>query len=101
MPEQPDEALGPEERALRSSDAAWARELLSSLPENQRELVVLRVAVGLTAEETGQVLGMSPGAVRVAQHRALSRLRALAEETAEAAEAADAAALHRAQHLTA
>ncbi len=80
MPEQPDDSLGPEERALLSSDAEWAKKLLASLPENQRELVLLRVAVGLTAEETGQMLGMSPGAVRVAQHRALSRLRALAEQ---------------------
>jgi RNA polymerase sigma-70 factor, ECF subfamily len=80
MPERPDDSLGPEERALLSSDAAWARKLLANLPENQRELLVLRVAVGLTAEETGQMLGMSPGAVRVAQHRALSRLRALAEQ---------------------
>ncbi|MCP9957683.1 sigma-70 family RNA polymerase sigma factor [Streptomyces sudanensis] len=78
MPERPDDSLGPEERALLSDDAEWARRLLANLPENQRELLVLRVAVGLTAEETGQVLGMSPGAVRVAQHRALSRLRALA-----------------------
>lgn len=84
LPEKPDEALGPEERALLSSDAAWAKELLACLPENQRELILLRVAVGLTAEETGQVLGMSPGAVRVAQHRALSRLRALAEEAGPA-----------------
>ncbi|GAA4699811.1 sigma-70 family RNA polymerase sigma factor [Streptomyces buecherae] len=80
MPERPDDSLGPEERALLSSDAAWAKKLLANLPEHQRELVLLRVAVGLTAEETGQVLGMSPGAVRVAQHRALSRLRALAEQ---------------------
>ncbi|WSM83929.1 sigma-70 family RNA polymerase sigma factor [Actinacidiphila glaucinigra] len=85
MPEQPDDSLGPEERALLSSDAEWARKLLANLPEHQRELVLLRVAVGLTAEETGQVLGMSPGAVRVAQHRALSRLRALAEEAAAGA----------------
>ncbi len=82
LPELPDEALGPEERALLSSDAAWMRELLSNLPARQRELVLLRVAAGLSAEETGEVLGMSPGAVRVAQHRALSRLRALAEESA-------------------
>ncbi|MEV6108619.1 sigma-70 family RNA polymerase sigma factor [Streptomyces sp. NPDC051940] len=82
MPEQPDSSLGPEERALLRSDAEWAQRLLARLPENQRELVLLRVAVGLTAEETGQVLGMSPGAVRVAQHRALSRLRALAERSA-------------------
>ncbi|WP_442906152.1 RNA polymerase sigma factor ShbA [Kitasatospora sp. NBC_00458] len=79
LPEVPDDALGPEERALLSSDAAWAKELLSNLPARQRELVLLRVAAGLSAEETGEVLGMSPGAVRVAQHRALSRLRALAE----------------------
>ncbi|WSA45831.1 RNA polymerase sigma factor ShbA [Streptomyces sp. NBC_01803] len=78
MPERPDDSLGPEERALLSSDAEWARKLLANLPDHLRELVLLRVAVGLTAEETGAKLGMSPGAVRVAQHRALSRLRALA-----------------------
>ncbi|TNM29064.1 sigma-70 family RNA polymerase sigma factor [Streptomyces sedi] len=78
MPERPDDSLGPEERALLSSDAEWARKLLANLPAHLRELVLLRVAVGLTAEETGHRLGMSPGAVRVAQHRALTRLRALA-----------------------
>ncbi|GAA2487558.1 sigma-70 family RNA polymerase sigma factor [Streptomyces thermolineatus] len=81
LPEQPDDSLGPEERAVLSSDTAWAKTLLANLSEHQRELVLLRVAVGLSAEETGQMLGMSPGAVRVAQHRALSRLRALAEGT--------------------
>jgi RNA polymerase sigma-70 factor (ECF subfamily) len=84
MPEKPDDSLGPEERALLNSDAAWAKKLLDRLPAHLRELVLLRVAVGLSAEETGRVLGMSPGAVRVAQHRALSRLRAIAEETAGA-----------------
>ncbi|MDB1087407.1 RNA polymerase sigma factor ShbA [Streptomyces sp. ACA25] len=78
MPERPDNSLGPEEQALLSSDAEWARTLLDNLPDNLRRLVLLRVAVGLTAEETGRKLGMSPGAVRVAQHRALSRLRDLA-----------------------
>jgi len=56
-----------------------ARRLLARLPENQRELLLLRVVSGLSAEETGNVLGMSPGAVRVAQHRALARLRQMAE----------------------
>jgi RNA polymerase sigma-70 factor, ECF subfamily len=37
---------------------------------------------GLSAEETGAALGMSPGAVRVAQHRALARLRTLSAESA-------------------
>lgn len=78
LPETADESLGPEERALLNSDAAWMRGLLACLSDRQRELVLLRVAAGLTAEETGEVLGMSAGAVRVAQHRALSRLRELA-----------------------
>jgi len=36
---------------------------------------VLRIVVGLSAEETAEIVGASPGAVRVAQHRALIRLR--------------------------
>jgi RNA polymerase sigma-70 factor (ECF subfamily) len=68
----------PEEAAVSSADAARARALLELLPEQPREVVTLRVAVGLSAAEVGNALGMSPGAVRVAQHRALSRLRELA-----------------------
>jgi RNA polymerase sigma-70 factor (ECF subfamily) len=52
--------------------------LLARLPDSQRRLLLLRVVAGLSAEDTGYVLDMSPGAVRVAQHRALLRLRALA-----------------------
>ncbi len=48
--------------------------LLDTLPNKQREILVLRVVVGLTAEETAKAVGSTPGAVRVAQHRALTRL---------------------------
>ena len=78
LPDTADTGLGPEGFAMRTSDAETARRLLDLLPPHQRELLVLRVAVGLSAEETGAVLGMSAGAVRVAQHRALARLRVLA-----------------------
>lgn len=88
LPESMDNALGPEESALAAADARRARDLIGRLPDNLRELLVLRVAVGLSAEETGRALGMTPGAVRVAQHRALNRLRVLAAE--EAAEEATA-----------
>jgi RNA polymerase sigma-70 factor (ECF subfamily) len=50
-------------------------QLLRILPEKQREILLLRVVVGLSAEETADAVGSTPGAVRVAQHRALSRLR--------------------------
>lgn len=80
LPDGPDDSPGPEERALRISEAREARALLDRLPEQHRELLFLRVVNGLSAEETGSALGMSAGAVRVAQYRALNRLRALAEE---------------------
>jgi RNA polymerase sigma-70 factor, ECF subfamily len=79
IPDGPETAAGPEELAVRAGDAQRVRELLSTLPETLRELLVLRVAVGMSAEETGRALGMSAGAVRVAQHRAMQRLRLLVE----------------------
>ncbi len=78
LPERADEGPGPEEAAVRVIEAQKARELLDELPEQQRRLLVMRVIVGLTADETGHVLGMSAGAVRVAQHRAIARLRKVA-----------------------
>ncbi len=77
---------GPEETAVAYLEAEHARALLARLPVNQRELLVLRVLSGLSAEETGHALGMSAGAVRVAQHRALARLRAIAVAEATVAE---------------
>ena len=47
--------------------------------------MVLRVGAGLTAEETGAALGMTAGAVRVAQHRALTKMRELAQTREEGA----------------
>ena len=77
LPDLPDRCLGPEETVVASVEARQARMLLASLPDGQRRLLLLRVVAGLSAEDTGYVLDMSPGAVRVAQHRALVRLRAL------------------------
>jgi RNA polymerase sigma-70 factor (ECF subfamily) len=75
LPEVADDERGPEAAAIAADAARRLHKLLDTLPAAHREVVVLRVAVGLTAEETGRVLGMTPGAVRVTQHRALARLR--------------------------
>jgi RNA polymerase sigma-70 factor (ECF subfamily) len=90
IPDRIDPSDGPEAAALRNAEAERARELLDRLSPQLRELMVLRVAVGMSAEETGRALGMTAGAVRVAQHRALARLRAFA--TADAAHDATGAA---------
>lgn len=81
VPDEVDGKPTPEEEALNAADLRQAMTLLEELPEKLREVVVLRVAAGMTADETGRSLGMSAGAVRVAQHRALSRLRKMAAET--------------------
>jgi RNA polymerase sigma-70 factor (ECF subfamily) len=78
VPDMPDRRPGPEELTITKADARRARILLARLPDSQRRLLLLRVVGGLSAQDTGYVLDMSPGAVRTAQHRALVRLRALA-----------------------
>lgn len=75
VPDAPELVDGPEDRALRGELAGTMGRLLETLPDKQREILVLRVVVGLSAEETATAVGSTPGAVRVAQHRALSRLR--------------------------
>jgi RNA polymerase sigma-70 factor (ECF subfamily) len=75
LPDTVEAVGGPEERALRGELSDELGRLLDTLPRRQREVLVLRVALGLTAEETATAVGSTPGAVRVAQHRALARLR--------------------------
>ncbi|GAA0910543.1 sigma-70 family RNA polymerase sigma factor [Pseudonocardia zijingensis] len=75
LPDAVESSDGPEQRALRIELSSEMGKLLDTLPEKQREILVLRVVVGLSAEETAEAVGSTPGAVRVAQHRALARLR--------------------------
>lgn len=65
-----------ESRVVERDEASRAWALLETLSERHREVLVLRVGVGLSAAETADALGMTAGAVRVAQHRALTELRA-------------------------
>ncbi|MCW2649136.1 MAG: polymerase, sigma-24 subunit, subfamily [Mycobacterium sp.] len=76
VPERASAAPGPEQMAIEADSAARMSALLDLLPAKQREILIMRVVVGLSAEETAAAVGSSPGAVRVAQHRALTRLRA-------------------------
>jgi RNA polymerase sigma-70 factor (ECF subfamily) len=50
---------------------------LEQLREDYRTVLVLRFLSELSPEETAQVMGRSPGAVRVLQHRALAALRSM------------------------
>jgi RNA polymerase sigma-70 factor (ECF subfamily) len=80
LPDSADGNPTPEDHAVFASQVESATALLDQLPHNVREIMLLRVAAGLSAEETGAALGMTAGAVRVAQHRALTKMRQLAAE---------------------
>jgi RNA polymerase sigma-70 factor (ECF subfamily) len=77
LPEPSEHVNSPEDQVVGADEAARAWAMLDRLPEHQRELLTLRIAVGLSAEETGRSLGMTAGSVRVAQHRALTKIRQL------------------------
>ena len=57
---------------LSAQDAIDA--LVKGLPTAQAEVVLLRVVGDLSVEEVADILGRTPGSVRVIQHRALQRL---------------------------
>ncbi|MFE9750863.1 sigma-70 family RNA polymerase sigma factor [Saccharothrix saharensis] len=80
LPDSPGVEPGPEQRALHGELSERMGRLLDVLPDRQREILVLRVVLGLSAEETATAVGSTPGAVRVAQHRALTRLRKALDE---------------------
>lgn len=56
-------------------------ELVQDLSPEQADVVLLRVVAGLSVDEVADIIGKSPGAIRVIQHRALRRLAA--SETGE------------------
>jgi len=76
IPDAPAPLDGPEQHLLSQERLQRLTHLLERLTPRQRDVLVLRVAVGLSAEETAVAVGSTPGAVRVTQHRALNRLRA-------------------------
>ena len=82
VPEPVDDGWDPEDRAITADLSRRLLPLLDDLTPAQREIIVLRVAAGLSAEEVGAVLGKSAAAVRMAQSRAMARLRSWAREHA-------------------
>lgn len=56
-------------------DRARLHDCLRALPERDRAVLVLTFYAERTAPQVGEELGLSAGAVRVARHRALERLR--------------------------
>ena len=75
IPESVDVAPDPEQTIMAGHMRERVGELLGTLPPQHREILVLRLIVGLSSQETAAVVGLTPSAVRVTQHRALVKLR--------------------------
>jgi RNA polymerase sigma-70 factor (ECF subfamily) len=69
-PRSPDAA----QLVMQNLDTASVIALISTLPPLQAEVIMLRVVAGLDTRDVAELLGRSPGAVRVAGHRGLRRL---------------------------
>lgn len=78
--DQPDHGQLPGERLEDLEQQGAMRSAFATLRPEDRELLELRVVGQLSGEAAGEILGMAPGAVRMAQMRALERLRRTFQE---------------------
>ena len=74
------EGASPGEALEMGEEAALLRRRFGQLSPSDREVLELRVLGGLSAEQAATALGKRPGAVRMAQSRALASLRRLMEQ---------------------
>jgi len=74
----------PAREALDRLDTYAALQLVARLPEDQAEVILLRVVAGLDVARVARIVGKRPGNVRVLQHRGLVRLRLLLEAPVDA-----------------
>jgi RNA polymerase sigma-70 factor, ECF subfamily len=73
----------PEEELARSEEHHTVQAMLALLPPGEAHLLEMRLA-GLSGAEIASALGITPGAVRVAHHRAVAHLRAFLTDEGEA-----------------
>ncbi len=77
VPDAMSDRPGPETMAVLGTEVGELRDMLEQLPPAHQEVLVLRIALQFSAEETARAVGSTAGAVRVTQHRAMAKLRAM------------------------
>ena len=82
VPDPPDLETSPDpaEAVLDRLDASLVRVALDKLTDDQREVILLKFAAGLSNEETAEATGKPLGAVKSLQHRGLGALRRALED---------------------
>ncbi|MBI5930921.1 MAG: sigma-70 family RNA polymerase sigma factor [Chloroflexi bacterium] len=70
----------PLDEVMRGETQQALRDLVATLPDDQQNLLALKMVAGLNAAEIGQVIGKNAGTVRVELHRIISKLRTRYDE---------------------
>ena len=66
-----------EDELLAVESSGNVKALLNDLRQDQQEVIALRIVADLSVEETAEIMGKTPGAIKQLQRRALCRLRKL------------------------
>jgi len=77
---QPEPVISAESAVLTREERDEIMRAVRRLPQRQREALVLRFYLDLSAEETATTMGISPSSVRSATHRALASLGRMLQE---------------------
>lgn len=67
--------LTPEQTAIHEQQQEFLLRLLADLPDEQREIIILRYLLGWRVNDIARHLGVSENKISVSLHRTLSRLR--------------------------
>jgi RNA polymerase sigma-70 factor (ECF subfamily) len=78
------DVVATEDRALTSVAYSRVWEAVRDLPEQQKRVIVLRLAAGLSSREIAEALGKRIGTVKALQHRALVSLARVLQDLEEA-----------------
>jgi RNA polymerase sigma-70 factor, ECF subfamily len=68
------DAVDPEELAIERLEGTRVMAALRQLSDDQRQVLLLRMAAGLTTPEVAAVMGKKTGAIKALQHRGLASL---------------------------
>ena len=75
IPEQPDPAPPPDEAAESREISVTLLRKLHGLPEQEKELILLRAAAGLSFRTIGEIFGQTENWARVSYYRAKQKLK--------------------------
>ena len=75
LPGDPEDESTPEQTAIHEEQQKFLLRLVADLPDEQREIIVLRYLLGWRVNDIAQYMGVSENKISVSLHRTLSKLR--------------------------